>query len=314
MRWALVGVALALGCGSVRAAASADGSDHDAGAGSGGATDAHAGGAASMHDAAADAGPSLPAVGTGHLQLWLTADRGVNCVAGEVTAWADQSGKNRPVVRGSHKGPQCAVLLHTLAGVGLPYFSAPGTVAPFDTETLDVDLSFLANTDFTIFVVEIRWADRGPNNGGDEWIIGTDLASANCPDAGDQISFGYVYYDGYPALDYESLCYRPFPGTRGRIPPVAVPPPAPAAYDMVRLEQATSTSPVVWQNGIKVNVGGSSGGPGTGFVGGSIGRAFTSAEEHRFEGDIAEIVIFDVALTDDEAAQMATYFKQHWGL
>jgi hypothetical protein len=270
-------------------------------------------GADSSTDAATDAGLPLPAVGAGHLQVWLTADRGVTCVAGEVTAWADQSGKNRQVVRGSHKGPQCAVASHALAGLSVPYFSAPGAVAPFNAETLDLDLGFLANADFTIFVVERRWADRTTASGADEWLIGTDLASTTCPAAGYQVNLGYVYYDGFPALNYESQCYTPFTGTRGQVPPVASPPPSPGAYDMVRLAQATAASPTVWQNGVKVNGGGASGGPGKGFGGGSIGRAFSTTTDHRFQGDIAEVVIFDVALTDAEAVEMGTYFKLHWG-
>jgi hypothetical protein len=83
---------------------------------------------------------------------------------------------------------------------------------------------------------------------------------------------------------------------------------------MLRLAQGTAASPTVWQNGVKVNGGGASGGPGAGFVGGSIGRAFGVDGENRFQGDIAEIVIFDAALSDTEAQQMLAYFKAHWQL
>jgi hypothetical protein len=272
---------------------------------------------AAVESGIVDAGLPLPAVGSGHLQLWVTADRGVTCVNNEIAAWADQSGLNRPVTSGSHKGPQCPTSGHSLAGVNLPYFSAPGTTPPFNDETLDIDLRFLAHTDFTIFAVERRWAD-GLVGGHDEMIIGTDVPneiSMACPAAGDQINLGYVFYDGYPALDFESVCYQPYSGTRGPSPLVPSPPPIAASYDMVRLWQANAASPTVWQNGTKINVGGASGGPGSGFAGGGIGRAIEQdGADMRFIGDIAEIVVFDVALTDAERLQMEAYFKQHWQL
>ncbi len=149
-----------------------------------------------------------------------------------------------------------------------------------------------------------------------EELIGTDApAGANgCPSSGFQISLGYAFYDGYPALGYESLCYQPLTGTRGQSPATPAQPPAPTTYDMLRLAQNTSASPVVWQNGSKFNGGAASGGSATEFAGGSIGRAFSTASENRFQGDIAEVIVFDSALSDDQAQQMGAYFKQHWGL
>jgi hypothetical protein len=265
-----------------------------------------------------DAGLPLPPVGAGHLQLWVTADRGVTCTNGEVTAWADQSGRKRDATSGSHKGPQCAAAGHTLGGVSVPYFSAPGSTPPYNDETLDVDLRFLVSTDYTVFAVERRWADGSPGSSRTEQIVGTDIpnqASSGCPAFGYQINLGYVYYDGYPALGFESACYQPYTGTRGRAPAVPLPPPAPAAYDMLRFSQATDTSPSVWQNGVKINVGGASGGRGAGFAGGAIGRALrTGTNDDRFIGDIAEVVIFDTALTDAERLQMEAYFTTHWHL
>jgi hypothetical protein len=84
---------------------------------------------------------------------------------------------------------------------------------------------------------------------------------------------------------------------------------------MLRLQYVAAASPTVWQNGVKVNVGGASGGPGRGFSGGAIGRALrTHTGDDRFIGDIAEIVVFDVALSDPERLQMEAYLKAHWQL
>jgi hypothetical protein len=276
-------------------------------------------------DAGVDSGLTLPPIEPSHLQLWLTADRGVSCANGEITDWADQSGHARPVTSGSHKGPECPATGHALAGVNLPYFSAPpapGDAGPFNDETLDVDFSFLTNTDYTIFVVERRWEDRpGPRS---ELILGTDYPSGAYIKGGNngcQIDFGYVYYDGPPALDLETVCYLPYSGTRGPAPRVPTPPPARASFDMVRLWQTrddagvVSVSPTVWQNGAKINVGGTSGGRASGFKGGSIGRALGVTDlDERFIGDIAEIVVFTVGLTDPERLQMEAYFKAHWQL
>jgi hypothetical protein len=251
-----------------------------------------------------------------HLQLWLTADRGLDCEGGTVTRWADVSGNERHAVNGSHQGPACARNTHALAGVQLPYFSGPGREPPFIDGTLDVDLRFLEDTDFTIFVVERRWADGTRERGPNEELIGTDFrdGTSACPQSGYQINLGYAYYDGYPALNYESNCYRPWSGTRGPAPRTPDSPPGAAAIDMLRLAHEQATSPTVWQNGVKINVGGASGGLGSHFAGGSIGRAFETRTDNRFRGDIAEIVVFDAALTDTEARRMEAYFRQHWHL
>jgi hypothetical protein len=205
--------------------------------------------------------------------------------------------------------------------VNLLFFSAPGTSSPFVDETLDVGLGFLANTDYTIFVVERRWADRPIGSLSSECLIGTDVldpSTTACIQSAPtyQVNLAYVYYyGGYPTLGFESVCYMPYTGTGGPVAPVSSPAPSPVAVDMLRFGQAAGLSPTVWQNGAKINVGGTSGGLGNRFAGGAIGRAFgfTNVDE-RFAGDIAEIVIFDAALTDPERLQMEAYFKQHWSL
>lgn len=254
-------------------------------------------------DDAGDAGPSLPNVAAGHLQLWLTADRGVTCVSNEVSIWSDQSPKKRDATRGSHKGPQCGITGHALAGVNLPYFSAPGS--PSRDESLDVNLSFLVGSGMTVFIVERRWKDRA-QNGGNAALLGTDTIDSTCDS---QIFFGYAYFDGYPTLDFEPQCV----GTRGQVPDASALPPSPPALDMLRLT-LDAGSHEVYQNGLKVNGGGTSGTPATKLQGGSIGWAQSNSVENRFQGDIAEVVVFDVGLTDNEKQQMEAYFKAHWNL
>jgi hypothetical protein len=270
---------------------------------------------------AADAGLPLPDVAPGHLQLWLKADVGVTCANDQITQWADQSGNSRNASNGAHTGPECPTTGHAQAGTNLPFFSAPVAAAPpYNNGTLDVNLAFLDGTEFTIFVVERRWHDSPPG-GNDELLVGSDFPNDTAPSCGDGgtaidlLTFGYVYYDGFPALGYESDCYRPFTGTRGRATDASVPPPSPIVLDMFRLWEDAGASPTIWQDGVKINGGGASGGPGKGLVGGSIGRAVGyTGGDHRFDGDIAEVVIFDIGLTDAERQQMEAYFKAHWNL
>jgi hypothetical protein len=124
------------------------------------------------------------------------------------------------------------------------------------------------------------------------------------------IVFGYVYYDGYAALNNEQNCTS---GTRGPVPDASTPPPNPLTIDMTWLSQNGGWRQV-WQNGVKVNVGDPGGAPATNIVGGAIGRGIGVADDYRFDGDIAEVVIFDAALTDADRLQMEAYFKTHWGL
>lgn len=256
--------------------------------------------ASTLPDALSDAGLPLPAVAPGHLALWLTADRGVTCGAGTITSWADQSGKGVSVTSGAHLGPRCAAG-HTVNGVDLPFFDTPTpTSAGFFDGSLDIDLAFLNGTDYTIFVVERRWGDRGP----------TDSILLITKDECGGFHFGYVYYDGFPELDDEQSagCGA---GTKGRTPDAGMP--SPLSVDATRLASADAGLRQVWQNGIEID--------GTGLPtnitlsdagGGSIGGGGTG--DTRFLGDMAEVVIFDAALTDPERQQMDAYFKAHWNL
>ena len=65
---------------------------------------------------------------------------------------------------------------------------------------------------------------------------------------------------------------------------------------------------------MRINVRGASDGAGEAFTGGAIGRAYESRGDNCFRGDIAEIVIFDAALSDVDAPAMEAYFREHWRL
>jgi hypothetical protein len=255
-----------------------------------------------------------PVVAPAHLQLWLTADQGVTCEEGTVTTWSDLSGHFRDALSGWHKGPECHAPRHALAGVDLPYFSAPGDKRPYVDGTLELDLEFLTRRDFTIFVVERRWADGPRENGPNEELLGADSGGDLhwCRHGSYLLNLGYAYEDGSPKLSSEIRC-RPWSGTSGPAPSRPTPP-AQVKIDMLRLARAEANYPTVWQNGVMLDVRGASDDLNADFIGGSIGRAFEDRFDNRFRGDIAEIVIYDAALTDGQIRAIEAYFRQHWRL
>jgi hypothetical protein len=256
-------------------------------------------------------GPTLPPLtAASHLQLWLTADRGVTCTASLAGTWADQSGHHRDATTpAGGMPPQCGV--HGLNDIDVPYFSAPAQASgPYTDETLDVDLSFLAGPAYTIFVVERRWADRPLAS----TLIGTTIpdeatqpaCSSGTPPLHQALAFGYVYYDGFPELGSNTICG----GFKAQLPTVPAPPPAPAAFDMLRFDPAVGEQ--LWVNGTMiaslVDMA-----PQLTASGGALGRApYLSQEDDRFAGDIAEVIVFDAALSTADQQAVEGYLKAHW--
>lgn len=275
--------------------------------GSGGATSGSASGGAG------GAGPTSPSLAAAsHLQLWLTADKGFDCdtATGRVKAWRDQSGHGRDTstVYGQLP-PRCQT--HTLNGIDVPFFDAPASKnGEFVDGTLDVDLGFLQGTEHTIFVVERRWADRTAKMDACR-ILGTTQADETLTCASkaafhSALQVGYVYYDGFPAVGMDFTCL----GCGARIAPVPIVPPAPAAIDMSRF--AVISGSEFWVNGIEIGWTRAD----TGLAaasGGALGRAqYVFKSETRYIGDLAEVVIFDAALSWADQAAMEAYLEAHW--
>ncbi len=264
-----------------------------------------------------------------HLRLWLTADKGLSCApvtptAHRVTYWADQSGHGDDAyLQRGQVGPRCAIAggSHSVSGVDLPYFSAPQNGNVID-ETLDVDLSFLASTAFTVFVVERRWADYGPGTGADqEVVLGTSeppsVEAANPQTCGsvtpNQIfSLGFRYGSSAPSLTYDQWCGIGMSATASAVPST---PPSPMSLDTVRLDPVNGHQ--LWVDGTQVANNAS-----TSTIvyaqGGAVGRGFivtnVSGQDMRFRGDIAEIVAYDTSLADAQRMQVESYLRGHWGL
>jgi hypothetical protein len=263
---------------------------------------------------------SLPPdqVAPGRLQLWLRGDVGVDCSTGaprHVSRWADQSGSGRDAMPHGYNGPQCGSG-RTIHGVDVPYFSAPGTES-FLEQTLDVDLSFVANSSYTVFAVERRTVDRRGNGA---WILGTIVPSpisAGCPPATEGIALQFGYMPVNSSTDYtinftiDHTCQAfstPVPNATHL---------GSASLDVVTfdLERGTVTT---WING-SLGAFGSHARPVTIARGGAIGRAvypngFAQQVDPRFIGEIAEIVAFNEALPEAERVAVQAYLAQRWGL
>lgn len=255
------------------------------------------------------------------LRLWLTADVGLTCASQRVTRWADQSGHgDDAVVSQQQLGPACSIG-HAAAGVDLPYFGDlpdAGMGGSIDG-TLDVDLSFLANSDYTLFVVERRWADPPAGVAGRyESLIGTTLppqAGAGCwntstPDQ--MVSFGYVFNGGTLDFSLDHHCDQidvPLAWTPAS-------PRAPLQIDTALFDAFHGGE--VFQNGTAIASNATQ--KAASYAGGGgIGRVATESTDAgqldgRFQGDIAEVLAYDKALDDAERGAVTAYLQRHWQL
>jgi hypothetical protein len=201
----------------------------------------------------------------------------------------------------------------------VPYFDSPGL--DLLEGTLDVDLSFLANASYSIFVVERRTKDRAGSDS--DWILGTLLppmfnSNACSPTDGGPspqgraLQFGYTYYTHsnnpwHFTLDPTcAVASIPVPDANQlRAATIGV-----AVFDQkTALEQ-------LWADGTETSAA-------TGHVltyaeGGAVGRAiypngFPSGGETRYQGNIAEIVVFDTAVADADRIAVQAYLAEAWG-
>jgi hypothetical protein len=259
-----------------------------------------------------------------HLQLWLTADKGLDCnkTLGEVGVWHDQSGHARDASTAQGQvPPRCNT--HQLNNVDVPYFNSPTvTNGKYLDGTLDVDLGFLQNANYTIFVVERRWGDRADGSQACLFLGTTEpneTMAGSCPSippGHTALQMGYVYYDKtatnmtQPAIGMDVSCL----GCRASCG-FAPSPSAPAAFDMARWAPATSAGggQEFWQNGKQIaNDSGDTQGLVTA-SGGAIGRALSVTKfDCRYIGDIAEVLVFDTSISPTDQMALEGYLKAHW--
>jgi hypothetical protein len=268
-------------------------------------------------EAASDAPPSPPTVASSHLRLWLTAKTGITCTSGRVTNWADQSQNHDDALpQNNQLGPQCQISAspHLLNGIDLPSFSAPTANGNIIDETLDVNLAFLANSNYTIFAVERRWADYPT---GYEFVLGTTVPLAlevtwpGCgpSSANKALAFGYVYYNGGPQFTLDQVCNTLWATVVGSVLP---PPPIAPSEETALFDVASGHK--LWVSGFPV-VANADTNPLAYAGGGAIGRSVDqtpASTDPRFRGDIAEVIVYDAALSDSDRLTVEAYLKDFW--
>jgi hypothetical protein len=213
-------------------------------------------------------------------------------------------------------GPQCVTGAgHELAGVLVPHFSAPDT-GNFVDETLDVDLSFLALSNYSIFVVARRTADKSATGAQD--LLGTTAPNEAEAACGYQtqkdraLQFGWVYYPGAPTLFFDHTC----DGTGVSVPAASGALVHPFEIDETLFD--ASSGHQLWLNGNLMTTL-SSTVPLLAASGGAIGRAIYSmglsgTVDARLIGDIAEVLVFGSALSDGDRVAVEQYLAVHWNL
>jgi hypothetical protein len=243
------------------------------------------------------------------LQLWLTAAKGLNCPKGTFVSW-DDLGPNGTVAKPPLDGaapPNCLGGMHSLNGKVVLFFDAqtsPNVVA----STLSITLpSILVSEEYTVFVVERRWSDA---KGKAALLLGTQPDDQVLCDGGVTGAFamGYFYTDPlHPTFGAAVSC-----GTYSGNSTAVGTSTAEWTIDMVRFSKSTNMMDV-WVDGTMIATS-----PPMGpFVGKvdhvSIGRGPPAMTETRFNGDIAEIVIFGTALGDCDRKLMQTDLAGRWG-
>jgi hypothetical protein len=271
---------------------------------------------------ATDSGPACGAdcpanVKPTSLVLWISADVGVTCDQSSpprVTGWKDRrAGSTVTLMPVATKlGPRCDGA--TLNGTPLPYFD--GTTTDIDNGVLQVDLTPLNGSDYTVFVVERRRASNA------RFILGTDVPSpltvpgvcvdenAENPNSHAAYRFGYqsavVFEAGSYTFDPNSFdCNEPSALVSAFSTPQA-------ALEIDLLSQGTKHSLTI---GSTTNPSDDVD-PMADLMQGYLGRAFNlpSTSDSRYLGEVAEVVIYRAALSPSEVTAVSSYLKARWGL
>ena len=276
-----------------------------------------------------------PQIESAKLQLWLRGNVGLNCGAGRVAVWSDQSGRGNDATAASFLDslplskpltPKCG--LDKLDGHDVVTFSAPAepdggdSSIDFVDETLAVDMNWIVGVDYTVFVVHRRSADTTFG------LLAQDRSFNDaCEISGSlerpQEAFELDYQrldDAGNGVGLHQFCGR-ISGSFGSSPFDTYGPDT-AVVDEVVFD--VSTGHRVYSNGVLVASGLASleniqpisaysrtdaGLPGV------IGRGSDAVDvDTRYQGDIAEIIGYSTALSDNERTLIESYLKRQWGV
>jgi hypothetical protein len=271
----------------------------------------------------ANCGAGCPtSVSPGHLKLWLSGDWGVECDAnsGRLTSWHNQANSNQVFnVRDGHLGPLCGAAARAWSGKTAPFFDRVDSDA--EDSVLPIDLSSLVGSNYTVLVVERRSSGTSP-----AYLLGStppDLTTANS--CGSVTNAHRAYRFGYSALDCLFLAgsYSMNQAANSCLDIAA------QCVSFVDEESAASLDvEVLSANASHVFYLGTGAGVSTDDTHvidyldpdhQYLGRAnqlvpfdANSSADARFYGDIAEVVIYDAALSDGDRLAVSGYLMDRW--
>ena len=177
---------------------------------------------------------------------------------------------------------------------------SPGTgIGWTDGDELEVDLSFLVGSNYTIIAVISRYGDTAPYG---NYFMGTGNVNPS-------LNYGALHLGYYNDTDFR---FSEFGNGVDAIVP---------ANPAGTWQLALVTGQFSVNSGFYLYLGGSLVGTDadrTAMVSadqGAVGRAFlTTAGSTQFQGGLAEVLVFDVALTDADRQATEAYLRAKWGV
>lgn len=252
-------------------------------------------------DAHVEAGPkAIKPQDLPDLALWLAADQGTQCDNGRLRSWADLSGNNRHATPPSgFLGPACgAAQLQRKPVLTLPQ----RTSGNLDDATLLVDLSFLSERSYSVFVVV-----RKDTNDGD--LLSTRTNVSNTCSKNRYFAMGFEQNAFGSAAPQAFFHQCDADATRT----VHAPVPQQGVAFALGAWLDVDTGRKVYVNGVEsdFNATGEAKAPLLSVNSGRIGRGTGS---DAYAGDLAEIVAYSRPLSPTEVTQLHWYFQAKWGL
>jgi hypothetical protein len=273
------------------------------------------------------------AIAPGHLQLWLQGDDEtegdleIDCPfdgpVARVREWRDRSGKDnhaRPPI--DQVGPLCGPSAGMINGkrvVTFPRTMPPKPGDPQVAEHLEVSLASIQGRPFTVAIVEKR-KDAADFS---SWMLGgwVDTPETDCAPHTEGANTGRVLQIGYAAAwdkrvtTWGHACGISLDETL--LPGAGLP--DPSAPTVTTLWLVTVTA----DDKLALHLNGTSRGesageglkpPGEKQLTAYIGRGYQLANfDSRFKGDIAEILIYDDALDQQQRRTLEQHLQSRWG-
>jgi hypothetical protein len=248
-------------------------------------------------------------VAPGRVQLWLRGDEGIDCelveMRSRVALWRDLSGHQRDArPPQGQRGPFCGGPDNVVAGRAAITFPAETTDPAGGF--LEADLGGLVKSAFTVAVVERR---SNPFRAG-AWILGSKLPFAESTDCASNPNAGIAFKLGYDGpVFFTATTWGPGCDLRQAVPAMA---PGPILSVVTFDPQEGFTA---YRNGMMIgkHAAGRIEAIMTGLIGADAVPSMTVPVDSRYQGEIAEIAAFDVAISSDQRLRLEGYLKQAWG-